>query len=312
MGSDLQIWIVVIGTFVFVATIIAVVGSHILQRERIRSRLAVGTAAVSNAPGNEPPKIIDRIDDRLVGLNPKDRSKLRFELLRAGYFSLDAPKIFVVIRLLLTVGLPLGGYILLSLIATNVSLPLLPYRWFVIGVLAFLGYTGPDAYVKRRQARVLESYRIAFPDFLDLLLVCADAGLSFDAALVRVGQEFAEQAPEFATNLALLGGEMRSGRSTTEALNSLSERLGLEEAKAFNTLLKQSIELGSNIGDALRTYADEMRDKRMMRAETKANVLPVKMLFPLGAFIFPVLLIVILTPIVIKMQSVFKLIVGGG
>src|SRR5882757_6381767 len=102
MGSDLQIWIVVIGTFVFVATIIAVVGSHILQRERIRSRLAVDTVAVSNALGGVPSKIIDRIDDRIVGLNPKYRSKLRFELLRAGYFSFDAPKIFVVTRLLLT------------------------------------------------------------------------------------------------------------------------------------------------------------------------------------------------------------------
>lgn len=312
MGSDLQIWIVVIATFVFVATIIAVVGSHILERGRIRSRLAVGTVAVSNTLGGVPSKIIDRIDDRLVGLNPKDKAKLRFELLRAGYFSFDAPKIFVAIRLLLTVGLPLGGYILFSLVATNVSLPLLPYRWLVIGILAFIGYAGPDAYVKRRQARMLESYRIAFPDFLDLVLVCADAGLSFDAALVRVGQEFAEQAPEFATNLALLGGEMRSGRSTTEALDNFSERLGLDEARAFSTLLKQSIELGSNIGDALRTYSDEMRDKRMMRAETRANVLPVKMLFPLGAFIFPVLLIVILTPLFIKMQIAFKSLLGGG
>jgi tight adherence protein C len=134
--------------------------------------------------------------------------------------------------------------------------------------------------------------------------------LSLDAALVRIGQEFAGSAPEFATNLALLSSEMRSGRSITEALDTLSERLGLDEVKAFSMLLKQSIELGSNIGDALRTYADEMRDKRMIRAETKANLLPVKMVFPLGAFIFPVMLIVVITPALMRLASVFSTLLG--
>jgi tight adherence protein C len=100
---------------------------------------------------------------------------------------------------------------------------------------------------------MFETYRSAFPDFLDLLIVCVDAELSFEASLVRVGREFAVQSQEFATNLALLASELRSGRSPTEALDNLSDRLGLDEAKAFSTLLKQSIELGSNIGDALRT-----------------------------------------------------------
>jgi tight adherence protein C len=153
---------------------------------------------------------------------------------------------------------------------------------------------------------MLEIYRIAFPEFLDLLVVCVDAGLSFDAALVRVGREFAVRSPQFATNLALLSSEMRSGRSPTEALDNLSARLGLDEAKSFSTLLKQSLELGSDIGEALRTYADEMRDKRMIRAEANANVLPVKMSFPIAMFIFPVILLVILTPVIIKMIKLFS------
>jgi tight adherence protein C len=234
-------------------------------------------------------------------------------LLRAGYFSLDAPKIFVVTRALLTIGLTLwgilfGGFILSSLGVTHGSLPL---RLLPISVLAYLGYAGPELYIKRRQRRMLETYRSAFPDFLDLLIVCVDAGLSFEASLVRVGREFAVQSQEFATNLGILGSEMRSGRSPTEALDNLSDRLGLDEAKAFSTLLKQSIELGSNIGDALRTYSDEMRDKRMMRAETRANLLPVKMVFPLGLFVFPVMMIVILTPVAIALSRVFKQIIGG-
>jgi tight adherence protein C len=157
----------------------------------------------------------------------------------------------------------------------------------------------------------LETYRIIFPDFLDLLVVCIDSGLSFEAALIRIGREFIAQSPEFATNLALLGSEMRSGRGTTEAMDNLSDRLGLDEAKSFAMLLKQSIELGSDIGDGLRSFADDMRDKRMSRAETIANVLPVKLTIPLGLCIFPVMMIVILTPVLIKLMRVFGQIAGG-
>jgi tight adherence protein C len=307
MGPSFQTWFAVSGIFLSVTTITIIIGSSILRRQQIRGRLGADAVAATNLPGGTPPKIIDRIDDKLVGLNPEERTRLRFDLLRAGYFTFDAPKIFIVIRVLLTIGLPLGGFILLSLFATSAS-PLL--RWLLIGLLFVLGYGGPAAYVSRRQGRMLEKYRIAFPDFLDLLLVCVDAGLSLDAALVRVGPEFASETPEFARNLALLTSEMRSGRSMTEALDSLCDRLGLDEAKAFSTLLKQSLELGSNIGDALRTYADEMRDKRMTRAETKANLLPVKMNFPLGAFIFPVMLIVTFSPSLIRIAHAFVLLIN--
>ncbi|MCI0597979.1 MAG: type II secretion system F family protein [Beijerinckiaceae bacterium] len=315
MANQIQVWIVIIGTFVFVSTIIMFAGSYVLRRGLVRSRLAAGAFAVPGSPAGTPLKVIDRIDDELIGLNPQERNKLRFELLRAGYFSVDAPKVLVVIRSLLMIGLPLCWYLFASLIMSEIppdaGLTGLPLRWLLAGVLAYLGYIAPNAYVKRRQTRMTDSYRIAFPDFLDLLLVCVDAGLSLDAALVRVGREFTNQAPEFATNLALLSSEMRSGRSTTEALDNLSDRLGLDEARAFSTLLKQSIELGSNIGDALRIYADEMRDKRMMRAEARANVLPVKMVLPLGAFIFPVILIVILAPVLISLSRIFGQILGG-
>ncbi|MCI0465486.1 MAG: type II secretion system F family protein [Beijerinckiaceae bacterium] len=315
MANEVQVWIVIIGTFVFASAIVMLAGSYVMRRGLVRSRLAVGAIAVPESPAGTPLKVIDRIDDELIGLNPQERNKLRIELLRAGYFSVDAPKLFVVIRSALAIGLPIGWYLFASLlmgeIPQNAGLTGLPLRWLLAGVLAYLGYIAPNAYVKRRQTKMTDSYRIAFPDFLDLLLVCVDAGLSLDAALVRVGREFKNQAPEFATNLALLSSEMRSGRSTTEALDNLSDRLGLDESRAFSTLLKQSIELGSNIGDALRIYADEMRDKRMMRAEARANVLPVKMVLPLGAFIFPVILIVILAPVLINLSRIFRQIMGG-
>jgi tight adherence protein C len=309
MSRDLQIWIAVSGIFVAVAVITMVTGSYILRRERIRSRLALGTVTASEVPGGALPKLIERIDNRLVGLNPEQRTKLRFELLRAGYFSPDAPKIFVVTRALLIIALPLGGFILSGLVVTNISLVL---QMLLFGILMYLGYAGPDAYVKRCQAGLLKTYLIVFPDFLDLLVVCMDSGLSFEAALVRIGREFNTQSPEFATNLALLSSEMRSGRGTIEALDNLSDRLGLQEMKSFSMLLKQSIELGSDISDGLRIFADDMRDKRMSRAEEMAYALPVKMTIPLGLFIFPVMLIEILTPALIKLASAFKTIAIGG
>lgn len=297
MSSNLQMLLVVFGTFMFVATTIMIFGSYTLRRATIRSRLASGTVATPPPLGGTSRKVINRIDDKLIGLGAEERTKLRFELLRAGFFSPEAPKYYVVIRSLLIIAVPCAGFILIEVVSKHMSLGL---GLLLFGLLMYLGYIGPNAFVKRRQAQMVQKYRAVFPDFLDLLLVCVNAGLSFDAALIRVSREFATHSPEFATNLALLGSEMRSGRGTADALSNMSERLGLEEAKCFSTLLKQSIELGSDIGDALRTYSDEMRDKRMARAEAIANVLPVKMTIPLTLFIFPVLIMVICTPLLIK------------
>jgi tight adherence protein C len=96
---------------------------------------------------------------------------------------------------------------------------------------------------------------------------------------------------------------MRAGRSTVEALESLADRLGLDEAGSFVAMMRQSIELGSDIADALRVFSDEMRDKRLLRAEEKANKLSVKMVVPLGLFIFPVVLLVTILPVMIKLMK---------
>ena len=104
----------------------------------------------------------------------------------------------------------------------------------------------------------------------------------------------------------MMGAEMRAGRSTVEALNSFADRLGLDEAASFNTMLRQSLELGSDIGEALRIFSEDMRDKRLLRAEEAANKLSVKMVLPLGLFIFPVVLLVVMLPVVIKLLTVLR------
>ena len=138
------------------------------------------------------------------------------------------------------------------------------------------------------------------------MIVCVDAGLSLEAAFDRVRSEIAKRSRELGMNLEMMGAEMRAGRSTVEALESLADRLGLEEAGSFVSMLRQSIELGSDVGDALRVFSDEMRDRRLLRAEEAANKLSVKLVLPLGLFIFPVVLLVIMLPVVIKLSTVLR------
>jgi tight adherence protein C len=157
--------------------------------------------------------------------------------------------------------------------------------------------------VDRRIAARKVEHRAGFPDFMDLLVVCADSGLSMEAALERVGRELGETYPSLTANIHVTNLEIRAGRNLKEALERFAERLALEEARAFATLINQSIDLGSSITDALRVYSDDMRHKRLSRAEEKAYALPAKLSVPMMVCIFPVLFVVILLPVFVRLHS---------
>jgi tight adherence protein C len=177
----------------------------------------------------------------------------------------------------------------------------------VLAIAVGIGIAGPDAFISRRQRILSVQYRTIFPDFLDLLIVCIDAGLGLEAALSRITGEIGDRRSRlFGINLAVMAAEMRAGRSFIEALGTLAERLMIPEARSLVALLRQSIELGSDVGEALRIFGDEMRDRRLLRAEEQANKLSVKMIIPLALFILPVVLMVILLPVVIRLFSAFK------
>src|SRR5580692_8549083 len=166
-----------------------------------------------------------------------------------------------------------------------------------------LGYLVPSFYLDRRIKGKRLEHQAGFPDFMDLLVVCADAGLSMEAALDRVGRELGVSYPSLAANIHMANLEIRAGRTMTEALEHLGDRLGLEEARSFATLIQQSDELGSSISDALRVYSDDMRHKRLSRAEEKAYSLPAKLAVPMMVCIFPVLFVVILCPVIVRMVT---------
>src|SRR5438132_750811 len=174
--------------------------------------------------------------------------------------------------------------------------------WLIIGGAGIAGYLGPSLYLDRRiKARRME-HQSGFPDFMDLLVVCADAGLSMEAALDRVGRELADSYPSLCANIHMATLEMRAGRTLSETLEHLADRLGLEEARSFATLLQQSEKLGSSLTEALRVYSDDMRHKRMSRAEEKAYSLPAKLSVPLTLCVFPVVIIVILLPVYVRFK----------
>ena len=175
-------------------------------------------------------------------------------------------------------------------------------RLALIGLAALLGYFAPSFYLNRRITANHNEHRAGFPDFMDLLVVCAEAGLAMEASLDRVGRELADSYRSLSANIHMATLEIRAGRTLPEALEHLGDRLGLEEARSFATLLQQSTELGSSVTDALRVYSDEMRHKRLSRAEEKAYSLPAKLSVPLILCIFPVLVVVTLLPAFIRVK----------
>jgi tight adherence protein C len=173
----------------------------------------------------------------------------------------------------------------------------------IIAIAGALGIFAPDAFLSRKRRQLEVQYRTVFPDILDLLVVCVDAGLSVEAALNRITGEITKRSRNFGINLAIMSAEMRAGRSFVDALGSMADRLIIPEARSLVALLRQSQEIGSDVGEALRVFSDEMRDKRLLRAEEQANKLAVKMTLPLALFIFPVVLMVVMLPVVIRIMA---------
>jgi tight adherence protein C len=223
---------------------------------------------------------------------------LRRRMVQAGIYNPQAVAMFFVARTALAVGLAVAAFIVLPMVMEPSSSIL----WLAVMGTGLLGYVAPSIYLDRRIASRRNEHRAGFPDFMDLLVVCADSGLSMEAALERVGRELGDSYPSLCANLHMANLEIRAGRTMTEALDHLGDRLGLDEARSFATLIQQSAELGSSITDALRVYSDDMRHKRLSRAEEKAYALPAKLTIPMMLCIFPVLFVVILLPVIVRLS----------
>ncbi|HVZ51139.1 MAG TPA: type II secretion system F family protein [Pseudolabrys sp.] len=232
--------------------------------------------------------------------NDENMKVLRRRLVQAGIYDPRGVAMFFLVRVALAIGLAALLFVILPIVRPAGSGSTF---WLLVVVGGIAGYVGPSMWIDRRIAARKVEHRSGFPDFMDLLVVCADSGLSMEAALERVGRELGESYPSLCANIHVTNLEIRAGRNLKEALERFAERLALDEARAFATLINQSIDLGSSITDALRVYSDDMRHKRLSRAEEKAYALPAKLSVPMMVCIFPVLFVVILLPVFVRLHA---------
>ncbi len=231
-----------------------------------------------------------------------DPEEIEARLLRAGFYSPSALPIFYAIRLVFFFAVFLG--------MLQLARYLLPGMSFTVLFVATLAYSllflfVPNIYLDRMAKKHEEAYRRGFPDFMDLMIVCADAGMSLEAAVARVSEELIYTHKALGIQLRILTLEVRAGRTLREALHNLAKRINTDEAKSLAVLFQQSEELGTSLTQTLRVYSAEMREKRIVAAEEKANALPVKMVIPLGFCVFPVMMIMIMLPVIIRFKGVF-------
>ena len=243
-------------------------------------------------------QLIEYTTRHYAASNDGNMKVLRQRLIQAGIYDPRAVATFFIGRTALAVGLAVVLFLFLPMFGVRYGGT---FFWLMVIVGGIAGYVAPSMYVdKRISVRKLE-HRSGFPDFMDLLVVCADSGLSMEASLERVGRELGDSYPSLTANIHMSNLEIRAGRALKDALERFADRLALEEARSFATLINQSIDLGSSITDAMRVYSEDMRHQRLSRAEEKAYALPAKLAVPMMVCIFPVIFVVILLPVFVKL-----------
>ena len=242
--------------------------------------------------------ILNRIGGILSPKKGKKRTNITRQLELAGYRSANAFRFFFAFRLIGVIGVPL---ILLTWAGLSSALAVGDAMLYSVAGAA-IAYVVPDMWLSRRVRGRQRRLRHALPDALDLMVVCTEAGLGLNAAIQRVADEIEIQHPEMSDELKLVMMQIRAGMDNRSALKDLQERTGLEEIRSFVTTLMQSLRFGTSIADSLRVFSEDMRDKRLQRAQEQAAKLSVKMLGPIAVFILPAFLLVAMGPAIFSMM----------
>ncbi|MFN2604358.1 MAG: type II secretion system F family protein [Gemmatimonadaceae bacterium] len=225
-------------------------------------------------------------------------ASIQEQLVHAGYDSPMAPAIYATVRVFLLVLLPVVSFIVLP--------PPTVFKGFVIGAsAAFFGLLLPVFFLTRQVRKRRERIRRSLPDALDLLVVCVEAGISLDAALLRVSKDMVYVHPELSRELLIVNRKTNAGITREAALRGLWDRTGVDEVRSLVSSLIQSEKWGTSSSRVLRVSAETLRRKRRFAAEKKAAAAPLKMLIPMALLIFPALFVVILGPAVMKIVQTF-------
>jgi tight adherence protein C len=236
-----------------------------------------------------------RVEDR------KDSQSIRQFLIQAGYTEPNAAAIYWAFRVSLAVALPAATLMLLPLLGVSARQTMLAVVW-----LGAMGWIGPTFYVRRRLKARQKEVQLAMPDMLDMLVVCVEAGLGLNQALVRVADEIDHVSTVMSEQLTMVNLEMRAGTARDEALKNLAERTGLADIKSLVSMLIQTDRFGTSVAHALRVHADTLRTKRRQRAEEAAAKTTIKLVFPLVLFVFPAMFVVVIGPSALAIYRAFS------
>ncbi|CDO38253.1 type II secretion system F family protein [Novosphingobium sp. KN65.2] len=288
------------------------------KRSRVRTKLEViGRESVSSQSASSLRRSSEDAWSRLVmriekaGLNLSDTKSdaLTEQMQAAGFESPAAARVYTLVRLVLVIVLPtaLIGALLLS--GSDVSYMKL---YFIGTFCAVMGLYVPNIYVRARAASRRREVLNGFPDALDLMLVCVEAGLGLEAAFDRVGREMVSSHPLVSRLLVTTTLQLRAGATRESALRNMAAMARIDEIASFATLLIQSDKLGTSIATTLRVYASEMREKRRMRAEEKAHRIPVLISIPLVACMLPSMIGTLMLPAAIRVVRIILPVMSGG
>jgi tight adherence protein C len=288
---------VLIPVVVFVGALVATclwVYAQTLRRQKIRDRLTAATfppmaqsRPVARAQFGEWAKQISK----LLPLAPGDVAVTRRNLTAAGYSSETAIHVFYALKVLLGFGFTVFALLVRRDLTDN---PVLQMVFPVVAALA--GFFGTNLVLERLVERRRRKLRLALPDALDLMVVCVEAGVGLDQALLKVGRELEGVHPVLSQELATVNFEMRAGASRADALRGLATRTGSEDLRKLVSLLIQTDRFGTSMAESLRSHSDFMRIRRRQEAEERAAKVGVKLVFPIFFFLLPAMLVVAAGP----------------
>ncbi|WP_424973673.1 type II secretion system F family protein [Dinoroseobacter sp. S124A] len=274
-----------------------------LKEERLgKSSADRGDERATALRQDDPGKKLERFSQYLEPQDNAELSAIRLKLIQAGYRQKSSVKIFHFAQFALGLGLLFVGVVYTFLFGGGEE-PDVTKAALTTLVPGLCGYYLPKYWVDKRIEKRQEEITNGFPDSLDLMLVCVEAGQGLDQAIIRVAHEIRAGFPALADEFEMVAFEIKAGKDKITVLKDMSERCGVGDVTSFVTVLIQSQSFGTSIADALRVYASEMRDKRVMRAEEKANVLPTKLTLGTMMFTVPPLLIILIGP---SMWSIYE------
>ena len=300
---------IILAMLAFAIVLVSVSLGAIASGRRMTSRRLALPDEIAFEETGTPQKILPnseifgRFTKFVTPTNVKELSKTRQKLIRAGFRHPSAVGYYYLARITLPVIFALAAAILVPNIVDDIP-PLV--AGLLVVLLTFVGFMLPGGWVAQRGENRREEAELGFPDVLDLILICVEAGNSIDQALWRVVKEIDKTCPVLADELGLAAEELKAGKERPAVFRDFAARVNVDDISAFATVLRQSDEFGVSIAETLRVYAGEMRFKRIQRAEEKANIMPMKLAMATMLFTVPVIMFILGAPSVLAILGAFE------